>query len=260
MTYAQIQSKIYLLTKTNSASLTDANLNLYTQPAEDRIASLIMRADSRWQYDDDNRNDLPSATTAITADQQDYSIPTSHLTVERVELKDSGGQWHLLTPIDRRDVRFEPLAEGESSRTGAFQSGTGRPLFYDKKARSILLYPVPNFTQAASLAVYFTRGALKFDYTDDKFTDDTGSASSSPGFAELFHDLIPLWAAYNYAIANGLRNANQLLAEIQRLEAELDEFYGNRNRDERPRFTLSTNQPSRYASGRIGSIGGDSNR
>jgi len=219
-----------------------------------------MRADSRWQYDDANYTDLPSATTTITANQQDYSLPTSHLTVERVELLDSNSQWHLLQPIDRRDVRFDALAEAQSSRTGAYLAGTGRPLQYDKKARSIVLYPVPNYTLAAALAVYFTRGALKFDYTDDKFTDDTGSATSTPGFAEIFHDLIPLWASYNYAIANGLRNANQLFVEIQRLEAELDEFYGNRNRDERPRMTISTNQSQSYESGRIGVRGGDSNR
>ena len=258
--YDNIRSKIYLLTKTNVNSLSNANLNLYTQPAEDRIISLIMRADSRWQYDDANYGDLPSATTQINADQQDYSLPTSHLTIERVELKDSGGSWDLLIPMDSKDIRFLALAEGESSRKGAFLAGTGVPLYYDKKARSLILYPVPNYTQAASLAVYFTRGALKFDYTDSKFTDDTGSINSVPGFAELFHNLIPLWASYDYAVANGLRNVNQLMVEIVRLEKELDDFYGLRNRDESPRFTLSTNQTPVRESGRLGLRGGDSNK
>ncbi len=260
MTYDNIRSKIYLLTKTNVNSLSNANLNLYTQPAEDRIVSIIMRADARWQYDDANYTDLPSATTTVTANQQDYSLPTSHIIVERVELKDSGGQWHLLQPIDKRDVRFDPLAEGESSRTGAYLAGTGRPLQYDKKARSVILYPVPNFTQAASLAIYFGRGALKFDFTDDKFTDNTGSNASEPGFAVLFHDLIPLWASYNYAIANGLKNANQIMVEINRIESELDDFYGSRNRDIKPRMSVSTNISQSFESGRIGHRGADSNR
>ena len=114
--YDNIRSKIYLLTKTNVNSLSNANLNLYTQPAEDRIISLIMRADSRWQYDDANYGDLPSATATITSDQQDYSLRTYHFTIERVEIKDAGGSWDLLITMDSKDIRFLALAEGESSR------------------------------------------------------------------------------------------------------------------------------------------------
>lgn len=218
-----------------------------------------MKADSRWQYDDSNYADLPSATTTITTDQQDYSLATSHLAIDRVELKDSGGQWHLLTPIDRSDIEHEPLAEGETTRTGAFLSGTGTPTHYDKKGNSIILYPVPNYTQASSLALYFARGPLKFDWTDDKFTDDTGSASSEPGFNSLFHNLIPLWASYEFAVANGLKNANQIMVEIQRLEAELEEFYGQRNRDRRKRMTVGSSIIG-PTSGRIGLGYNDSNR
>ena len=260
MTYDSIRNKIYLLTKTNVNSLPNANLNIFTQPAEDKIASLIMKADSMWQYDDTNYTDLPSATTTITTDQQDYSLATSHLTIDRVELKDSGGSWHLLTPIDRSDIEFEPMAEGESSRTGAFLASSGRPTHYDIKGNSIVLYPTPNYTQASSLALYFTREPLKFDFTDDKFTDDTGSASSTPGFNSLFHNLIPLWASYEFAIANGLKNANQLFAEILRTEEELEEFYGQRKRDRRKRMTISTSNRVGVQSGRISSGANDSNR
>lgn len=259
-TYDQIRSKIYLLTKTNVTSLSNANLNLYTQPAEDRVASLIMHSDIRWQVDDSNYLDLPSAITTITSGQQDYSLATSHLTIDRVEIKDSGGNWSLLTPIDQHDIRGQALAQGETTRTGAYLSSNGTPLEYDKKGASVYLYPTPNYTQAASLKVYFSRGPLKFDYSTGAFTDATGSVSSSPGFNSLFHNLIALWASFEYAIANGLKNANQIFAEITRMETDLDAFYGLRSRDERPRMMVSTNGSMGSMSGRIGMGGSDSNR
>src|SRR3990167_10147115 len=196
-TYDQIRSKVYLLCKTNVTSLPNASLNLYTQPAEDRVVSLILHADAQWQFDDRNYSDLPIATTTITSGQQDYSLAVSHLTIDRARIKDSGGNWTILDPIDRRDLKTDYSI--------SIFNGSGLPTHYDKMGSSVFLGPISNYTQAASLELTFTRGPLKFDYTDDKFTDDTGSASSSPGFNTLFHDLIPLWASFNYAIANGLK-------------------------------------------------------
>jgi len=260
MTFGNIQSLIFLWTKTTENSLTDANLNLLVDVSLDHVVSLILQKDSVFQYDDSNQSGLPSATTTITADQQDYSLATGQLTIDRVELADSGGAWSLLTPIDKSDIRFQALAQVESDRSGAYRADTGLPREYDAAGNTIFLYPVPNYTRAASLKLYFTRGALKFDYTDDKFTDDTGSASSVPGFNELFHSLIPLWSAYNYWIVNKPIKANPFMVEILKQEDKLETFYGGRKRDRVPRLTTSDSQSSFSVSGRLNYIGGDSNR
>lgn len=236
MNYDQIRSLVYLKTKTNITSLPNASLNLYTQPAEDHVVALINRFDSRWQFDDGNYIDFPIATTQINSGQQDYSLATSHLSIDRAEIKDSSGAWHLLKPIDQQDDRLNALDV----------VATGLPKEYDKTSNSAFLYPIPDYTSTAALKLYFTRGPLKYDYTANtnagQFTDGTGSGASSdiPGFNSLFHDLIPTWASYNFAINNGQRSAAGFLGEIQLKEQSLEEFFGNRNRDYTPRLRPST--------------------
>lgn len=242
MTYSDIKNLVYLYTKTNSTSLPDSTMVILANRALERVVTLINRADSKWEWDDTNQLDLPIATSSLVSGQKDYSLSTSHLSINRVEVKDSGGKWHLLKPIDRTQVSDEALAE---------YAGSGLPVEYDKLASSVFLYPTPNYSQAASIKVYFTRGPVAFD---------SGDTTDTPGFASLFHKLVPLWAAYDYAIANGLDNASQLFAEIVRMEQELEAFYAQRGRDERGRLVVGTNPSTGNRSGRINSGGGDSNR
>lgn len=258
MNFTDVQNRVFFLTSTDSTSYTDANLTLAVGRAMERVVSLINRSDSRWQWDDSNQTDLPIAKAALVASQQDYGLATTHLTIDRVEIKDSSGQWHRLSPLDQQDIKRSgrssyntsgiiggtnqglALAVGESSRTGAYKATSGLPEEYDIIGSSVFLYPVPNYSQASSLFIYFTRQGKNFDYTDDKFDDDTGSLTSVPGFNPLFHDLIPLWASYDYAIVFKPNIVVALFNEIQRKEQELISFFGQRNRDDRPRFSTST--------------------
>jgi len=223
MTISDIVNSVYFRTKTNSSSFTAANMLLYINNAYDRVASLILRTDSKWQFDDSNFTDLPNATTTITSGQQDYSLATSHLTIDRVEVKDSGGTWHLLTPIDRSDISQEPLAQGETTRTGAYLSSNGIPQEYDTVGNSIFLYPTPNFTQSASIKVYFTRGPDKF--TSGQVTTGT----KEPGFPSPWHDLLSYGSSYDYAVANGLPNANYFRLEYDRRMNEMLKFIAKRD-------------------------------
>ena len=229
MTFADIENRIYFLTNTNSTSYIDANKTIAVNRALERVSMLIMKYDNSWQFDDSNLTDLPIATATITSGQQDYTLATTHLSIDRVEIKDSNSNWILLYPIDKRQI---------DDVLNNYYGTSGIPEAYDKVGNSILLYPNPNYTRASSLKVYFTRSPLGFDYSDDKFTDDTGSASSTPGFNSLFHDLIPLWASYDFALSVGLSNLSAIFNEIQRKEKEMQEFYNSRSRDERTRLTM----------------------
>lgn len=223
MTIADIVSSVYMKTKTNSTSFTAANMLIYINNAYNRVVSLILQADGRWQWDDDNQTDLPIATTTVTSGQQDYSISVSHLKVLRVELKGNGGTYFTkLEPIDIADREY--IVDNTT---------TGVPEYYDIQGGSVFLYPIPNYTQAASLKIYFQRGPAEF--TSGEVTTGT----KKPGFNSLYHDLIPLWVAYNYAIDNGLPSAAGFLSEIQRKEAEIPIDYGKRNKDDKDRFTPS---------------------
>lgn len=58
---------------------------------------------------------------------------------------------------------------------------------------------------------------------------DLSTGTATPKFDSLFHDLIPLWVSFEYAVAKGLPTVNQFVSQIQAKENELRDWYGNRN-------------------------------
>lgn len=216
MTLDQLRTKIYLLTSTaGTADFPDATLVPLVNNAYDRVTSLINSADGRWQFDDSNNTDFPIATTDIVQNQQDYSLSVGQLEITRAEIKDSSGNWQKLNPIDQVDIYNQSLTD--------FMKTPGIPQFYDKIGNSLMLYPIPNYSQSASLKLWYERGPNYF------LTSDT---TKQPGFNSLFHDLLAYWPAYDYALAHGKGNANALLAIIQQKEDALEEYYALRSHDD----------------------------
>lgn len=245
MTISDIEAKISFYTKTNTASFPASDRLIAENNAYNHVAALINQCDDRWQWDDNNNTDLPIATAALVSGQQDYQLSNAHLSIDRVEIKNTTGYWTLLDPIDQHDIKYQALAQ--------YLSVAGTPLQYDKIGSSIFLYPTPNYSQAASLKLYYTRGPAEFT------SGDVSTGTKQPGFNSLFHDLIPLWVAYDYSVANGLPSATGFYNAIQVKEKELVDFYGLRSRDERGRFTVSTNGQTGNTSGRINYGNSDSN-
>ena len=222
MTVVDIVSRIYKLTKTNASSYLAADMLIDINVAYRDVVSTILDCDGRWQWDDDNRADLPIGTTTITSGQQDYAPAVTHLKILRVEIKDNGGTvFRRLEPIDQADVTY-----------ALDSTTTGVPQYYDKVGDSVFLYPIPNYTQSASLKLYFQRGP-------DEFTSGQVSAGTKePGFNALFHDLIPMLVAYDYAIMNIPELAGGFLNRITSLKALLVKTYSKRDKDERQRLTM----------------------
>lgn len=213
------------------------------------VTSLILANDRKWQFDDQNYTDLPIATTALVANQQDYSLSVSQLTIDRLEVMDANGNWTALTQFDQQDFK-----RGRKIALEAYKSTPGIPTEYDLVGNSIFLYPPPSYSLAAALKVYFTRAPSLFS------SADVSTGTKQPGFNSLFHDLIPLWVAYNYAVENSQATANGFLAAINLKEKQIEDFYGLRDRDIRQGFTISTNRTLGSASGQIYSSGSDSNK
>ncbi len=222
MTINDIVNSIYIKTKTNVDSYPAADMLIAINNAYERVSSIIMLADKRWQWDDSNQTDLPIATTQVNADQKDYSLATSHLKIARARIKNAGGTWSILIPIDPSDADYELIMDSTS---------TGIPTHYDKTGISVKLGPTPNYTQAASLEVTFQRAPVLF--TSAEVTTGT----KQPGFNSLYHDLIPLWVAYNYALDNTQPTANGYLTEIIRKEEALKLEYTSRDKDDRTIIT-----------------------
>ena len=224
MTIANIVQKIYGLTKTNSTSYPSANLLIDMNIIQNDITAQIFEADGRWQYDDSNNTDFPIATAALVAGQQDYSLSVGHLFIDRIEVLPNGGTfWYRLFPRDVSDPMWG------SDILGLDIISKAAPMLYDIVGTSIFLYPIPNYSQAASLKIYFKRASIDF-------TDVT--STGTPGFASLFHDLIAYKVAYDYAVINLPALANGYLSVIQRKEAALKTYYMQRDVDDGPRLSM----------------------
>lgn len=187
-----------------------------TNRALDSVVTSIFESDDRWEFDDTTYTDYPIATTDLVNSQRDYVLSVSHLKVIRIEAKNETGDWVKLKPKDLVDIT---IARDEYMKEDA------QPMYYDKVANSIFLYPAPNYNSTGGLRVYYQREPNYFVSTD---TD------KEPGFASILHRLIPLKACYDFAIANNLTDKiTTLNNEITKKELELRKFYGRRNKDEK---------------------------
>jgi len=228
MTITDIVNKTYFLTNTNSTSFPAADMLIAINNAYERVVSLIMQVDGRWEWDDDNQTNLPIATTTLVAAQQDYTLSVNHLDIKRVEVLDSSGNYVHLTPINESDLRGVALTE--------FMETDGMPVYYDKVGSSIMLYPAPatgSVTLAAGLKVYFSRPPLLFSAAE------VTTGTKVPGFNSLYHSLIPLWVANDYFLSKSMTNKiPAIMNEANRLEDAIQDAYQVRSKDENIRLRV----------------------
>ena len=158
-------------------------------------------------------------------------IDSTPLVILGVEILDNSGNYHVIRPITFQEIRRKGIAQSEYFETD------GRPVQYEKRENRIVLYPAPDngvtVTLANGLRVFYLR-------TADVFTSaQVTTAAKVPGFPSPWHDILAYEAAYLFAIAKGLANANFLKAELDRKEKEMFEFIGRRNQDNRPLMTMA---------------------
>lgn len=201
----------YFEASTNATAYPIADVTRNANIALDTVLTLILGADSRWQFDSRNATDLPIGTTALISGQKDYTFDSEFLVIKSIECSDSQGNWTKLIPIDNYD---------EQVALSQFQTTNGVPKYYDKMGESILLYPSPNYSispltsPAGGLRAYFQRNMDYFDVAD---------TTKQPGFATHLHKYISLYCAWVFAEAKGKSDAN-------RLKARLEFYEGNKLR------------------------------
>lgn len=185
----------------------------------DFITGYAIEADKRFQWDDTNHTKLPIGTTNLVANQSDYSFLTDEqgnkiITLTRVDVKDSSGNWTQLELIDQADVK-EALDNYEST--------AGIPTKYDKIADNIVrLYPKPASNVTAGLKFYFQRTPSYFAATD---------TTKEPGCSPLLHRGFIIASAYDGALTLGLDNLQPLSVEIEKERKKMMDYFATRNRD-----------------------------
>lgn len=181
------------------------------------VTNLILRYQNEEDWDDSNYADFPIATTSLVATQQDYTLPTGWLKIQRVEVK-YDSDWY----------KAEPFDIGESSdpmdTTTIGDDFDEEHPYYDLRSGSLFLFPIPDTNVSAGLKLWYLR-------EPDEFTrDDT---TQEPGFHEAFHPLISYIPSLEYLTAKGLNKDKQDWLREQRaiLESRLASHYGTKQED-----------------------------
>lgn len=194
--------------------------------ANKKIWTWIFQSYGGWQYDDSNNIDMPSATTALVADQKLYTLPAEAITVRSLEYKNAGGVWTKLTslPVDR-------LSQKTSDEE--FQKISAEPRYYGLVGEVIKLYPASSESRATALRIRFDRGSVVFDSTD---------TLKVPGFASEFHEAVAVGAAYYISRNKKLEQTSELKDNWIDYENRIKDFYISRWEEEfPPRFeTMDT--------------------
>lgn len=194
----------------------------------DKLATRIMGVDGRWQFDDTNYTDLPIGTTDLVSGQQDYSMDVEFMDVEKVQILDSAGNKKVLYPFDITDPLARPFLE---QRAGV----GGIPTWYDKSGNSVFLYATPNYNSTGGLTVHYRRKPSYFAYTD---------TTKAVGVPAVFHRYLSLDASLDYAVSKQLAFKNDLAERLKEMEAQIDDFYSKRSKDE-PKFIRRVYRSSR---------------
>lgn len=154
-----------------------------------KVATWIWRAVPDWEFDDSNFTTLPIATRDLVDDQEDYALPTNVFGVDRAEVLDINGDWIKLIPMDKSQI---------SVAYPEFEETKGIPKFYDMVGNSIITKPAPDVTKVTEtngLRLYLSRSTDTFASTD---------TTKEPGFNPMFHSIVSILMALDYAIKNVL--------------------------------------------------------
>lgn len=222
----------------------------------DEAVSIILKTDGKWQWDDLTNTNESIGLADLTADTQEYPLTSAIwsiggaadaaltnvlLVLNRVEVKDTDGNWRVLMPLDQRDLM--PIAPGALTGTGDttqgeeysltdFKKEAGTPIYYDKSGNNLNLYPKPNYTQANSLKVYMQRRANLFVSSD---------TTKRAGIAPHLHRFISYGMAYDYAIAKALavNKITALLNGLNQYRSMIAEHYGMRQKEEKRKLSIT---------------------
>lgn len=192
-----------------------------------KAAFLMWKSDSSWEFDDSNYDTYAIATTALVDGQQTYTLPTELLDIQRVEVMDNDGNYHLIDQFVKEKIGIALTEYNEED---------GMPMYYDIMDGALFLYPAPSdseVTTAAGLKIYLSRDIDEFDTTD---------TTKEPGIKEIFHPYLAFSAAYDYAISKnmGQQRVQLLSNELTKYERSIEEYYSKRNKDYKVKLSPSS--------------------
>jgi len=229
MTLANINTLINFLCDTTDTAFTAANKLILFNNAYERVVGWLINADGTAQFDDTNYSNFPIGTYTMVAGQGIYSFNDRFLQLMDVQVKDAGGDFNIIKPIDQSEFGDIPLRE-------AFETD-GLPVYYDKLSDdSIELFPAPSAddtTLASGLRLYFKRTA------DTVSSAEWTSGTIVPGFASPYHEILGYMVAVDYCQKYKKDRVALYEKKIMELKDELILQYSQREKDKRKVMTMN---------------------
>jgi hypothetical protein len=222
MTLSEASTKITELTNADTAAYPAANRLLNFNLWNDLVHIEILKSQDEWDYDDSNHANYPIIYTNIVKDQQDYkllSVDPGVLKINRVQVSDG-------TTV-RKAIALDLNEFG-----GAYDNETlgnyfhkAKP-YYEIKANSIFLYPIPDANVTAGLKVWIDRNGYAFS------SAEWTTGTKTPGYDRQFHAIPVYGAAFEFLVSNSIFDkANFLKARIEEDMQRLREHYSSKVKD-----------------------------
>lgn len=232
MTLADIQTKIYALTNTNSTSYPNANMLIDINMWYQKIVSMILDAQDETSWDDTNQTSYPIWKFNLAL-QRDYSIPTTlnMLKIKSLSISYDSVSIYRATPFLQSNIDLPIVDEANATAQttlDAFMSRTS-PQF-EVKYNSIWLYPMPlsgDITNNGYGLAEFFRQPIEFT------SSDLTTGTAVPGFDATFHPMLAYGAALEYAAPLQLPQLKVISGELQDYEVRLRNQYSAKELDRR---------------------------
>ena len=202
MTIDEIKLLIHDTVDTSTSTFADARMVRGLNKSQDKVVKILKKNDNLKEWDDNNWTDLPEGLLDIVSGQNDYDLSqdenfSNFISVLSVHSKDNAAS-----------TEFKKL--NKTGRT--VDSTTGIPTEYRMLGKTLIVTPEPDYSLTDGIKVLFVREPKPILVAD---------TIKEPGVPSLFHNLLVLDTAYDYARAKNLASKNDILAELRLEEREL---------------------------------------
>jgi hypothetical protein len=189
--------------------------------AQDRIFTTMLQHDESWKVDDTSNSTVPVVSINLVADQRSYSLSslTRLMKINRVDISYNNTDFYKATLIKNR---AEGRGLGNDASVDARYSR--QDPYYELSGNLMSIYPRASSGDTGVIRITFTRKFTNFASTD---------TTKEPGFEEIWHYAIPVYASFEYAVENDLSTKIQTLQVLQNdYDTRLIKFMHDKNDDE----------------------------
>lgn len=181
--------------------------------AYDHIMPLLLSYSDTVRFDDSlNHSNRPIGKLNLTSGQHDYTISTDSGGISILNITDVR---ILPSATDTEYITLEKMTLDDERALDAMSPNsiiTGTPSHWLENGNTIFLYPNPNYSATNGIKIFFARDFDRFVSTD---------TTQEPGIPTPFHELLALYAAFDWNTVNRSDDAGLLNRIQQRINEKV---------------------------------------